>query len=82
MPHALQGSTALGIQLAPQHPALLSRGWEKDPVSPAPARARGTWVVGGLRQVTQAAAQPNREAAGAARDMCRNSRGQSLAPGY
>lgn len=87
MLHALQGSTALGIHLAPQHDILLSMGlpWRGTRCPQPRLESVGdkeTWAVGGLRQVTQADAQPNREASEAARDICLNSRGQSLAQGY
>lgn len=82
--HALQKSTALGIQLAPQRYILLSMDlpWRvtRCPQSQLePMGDKGTWTVGGLKQVTQANVHPNREASGAAKDMCLNSGGQSLA---
>lgn len=85
--HALQGSTALDIHLAPQRHILLSMGlpWRGTRCLQPRLRSVGdkeTWAVRRLKQVTQANAQPSREAGGAARDICRNSRGQSLAQGY
>lgn len=87
MLRALQRSTALGIQLAPQHYVLLPmdlpwRGTRCPQPQLESVGDKETWAVGGLRYVTQADAQPSREAGRAARDICLNSRGQSLAHGY
>lgn len=87
MLHALQGSTALDIPPAPQCYILLSvvlpwRGTRCPQPQLKSVGDKETCAAEGLREVTQADAQPNREAGGAARDICLNSRGQSLAQGY